>query len=429
MWPELRIIWALLPLLAAVFVISYGSLPAFLNVIQGGLLLASGAAFFVGVYRTAQAERKNSAERSEFKNIIFNLEDALVVYDESFEILFFNPAAEKLFKTNSDLVLGRQLQPQDIEKPAFRLLVQIIFPSLAPSVVSRSKAGEYPQIVDLSFTEPTLELRVTTSPINDDSGKLLGFVKIIHDRTRELSLIKSKNEFLTVASHQLRTPVTDITWAVEELSKDATLNENSRSLVENTKIATRELLKIIEDLLNIARIEEGHFGYHFESADIVEFVNKILAQVAPIARKSGIKVYFDRPKESLPVVTIDFQKLSLALDNLLGNAIRYNVENGEVIVKVDKVLNQPFLEVSVKDTGIGIPADDISKLFGKFFRAENALKSQTAGSGLGLYIAKNIIQSHGGRVWAESELNRGSVFHFTLPTDPRLIPQHEVATE
>jgi len=125
-------------------------------------------------------------------------------------------------------------------------------------------------------------------------------------------------------------------------------------------------------------------------------------------------------------VNIDSKQLSLALTDLLENAIRYNVANGEAIVKVDAMTGKPFLEVSIKDTGIGIPRESMEKLFTKFYRADNAMKSQTEGSGLGLYIAKSIINAHGGEIWAESELNRGTTIHFTLPTDPNLIPRREM---
>lgn len=428
-WPELKVLWLLLPLLAVVFVVSFSALPSFVRTIQGGLLIAIGITVFVGLYKAAKTKRENVIERNELRSVLFGLRDALIVYDKDFRALFFNPAAEGLFKLGADVVLDHEFKPQDVEKPAWRLLTQVIFPSLAPTIVSRSKAGEYPQIVDLSFTNPVLELQVVTSPINDEKGALLGFMKIIRNRTREISMIRSKNEFLSVASHQLRTPVTDINWALQSLSKEQGLNAASKTIVEGALKAGRDLLKIVEDLLNIAKIEEGRFGYNFEPIDILDFINEALSHVVPVARRAGVKLYFDRPKEQLPRLHIDQERLSLALNNLLENAVRYNVENGEIIVKAEKLTGQPFLEVSIKDTGIGIPQEGMSGLFQKFFRAENALKSQAEGSGLGLYIAKNIVQAHGGKIWAESEEGRGSTFHFTLPTDPSLVPRHEVEME
>lgn len=429
-WPELRIVWFLFALILASIVADFIFLSAPLSLLVSGLLAVIAGLVFASVFRAAKSDRQNKIERNELKAILFSLEDSLIVYDRDFRALFFNPAAEKFFKLNSGMVMGHQFSPQDVEKPAWKLLAQVMFPSLAPTIVMRSRAGEYPQVADLSFSDPVLELRVYTSPINDDRGELIGFMKMIRDRTREISLIKSKSEFLTVASHQLRTPVTELSWALQTInSTEQNLSETGKTIVEAAIISAKQLVRIIEDLLNIAKIEEGRFDYRFEPKDIGEFLNGILAEVVPLARKAGVKIYFDRPKDPLPKPLIDSQKLSLAITNILENSIRYNSENGEVIVKIDKIADRPFLEVSIKDTGIGISQDDLAKLFIKFFRTETAMKMETEGSGLGLYIAKNIIQAHGGQIWGESELGRGSVFHFTLPTDPNLVPQHEVAME
>ena len=133
------------------------------------------------------------------------------------------------------------------------------------------------------------------------------------------------------------------------------------------------------------------------------------------------------PAESPLEAEIDAEKFGLAISNLLENAIKYNVPNGQAVVSLNRQPDAPFLQVNIADTGLGIPPEAMDKLFSKFFRAENALTKETTGSGLGLYIVKNIINRHGGQVWAESEIGRGSVFHFTLPTDPRLIPQREIS--
>ncbi len=428
-WREMRLVWVLLGLLVVVFVVEYNYLTTIALVIQAVALTAIGLVVFFSVFQAAKTDRSTSIERNELQSILFGLEDALIVYDRNFNVLFFNPAAEKLFLINVKAIIGHQFQPQDVEKAGYRLLTQVIFPSLAPSVVNRSGSGEYPQVVDLSFTDPPLELRTFTSPVNDEKGEPIGFMKIIRNRTRELSLIKSKNEFLTVASHQLRTPLTEINWALESLNGDTTINENSKSIVEHALAASKELLKIVEDLLNVAKIEEGRFGYNFEQEDILTFLNGLLAQIVPLARRQGIKMYFDRPKDALPPAIIDPQKLSLAVNNLLVNSVRYNVDNGEVVVKVEKQKDKPFIEVSIKDTGIGVPKDAIQNLFKKFFRSDNALKANTEGSGLGLYIAKNIIQAHGGEIKVDSEIGRGTVFSFTLPTDPALVPKHEASLE
>lgn len=428
-WPEFRATWVLLALVIAAIALGFYGLSSLLGWIEGGLLVIVFAMVFASMYRAARMDRDTNVERSELRSILGSLNDALIVYEKDFRTIFFNPAAERLFKINAQSIVGHVLAPQDVEKEGWRTLIQVIFPSLAPRVMARTKEGEYPQMLDISFSDPQLEFRVTTAPVLDDAGNPLAFMKIIRDRTTQINAVRSRSEFVTVASHQLHGPVTDINWALETLGRSANLSDDDKMVVDSALAVSRGLIRRVEDLLNIAKMEDGQFGYNFENSDIVEFVGKILADVLPAARKAGVKVYFDRPATALPHVMIDPKRLSLALVNILENAIRYNIENGEVLVKVDKIPEKPFIGVSVKDTGIGIPPESMGKLFNKFYRAENAARAQTEGSGLGLYIAKSIVMAHGGQIWAESELNRGTVISFALPTDPNLVPRREVGLE
>jgi signal transduction histidine kinase len=429
-WPEFQIIWVLLIVAAASIAFDlYASGVSLVTYVTGGALFIVFALSATSVYLSAKKDRDMSVERSELKSILGSLNDALIVYEADFRVIFFNPAAERIFKLDAKAVIGHVLSPRDVETDGWRTLGQVIFPSLAPRVVTHSKEGEYPQVVDISFTDPELDFRVTTAPVTDERGTALAFMKIIQDRTALMQTLRSKSEFVTVASHQLRGPVTDISWALQSLSGITGLDENNKMILDHALGASQSLLRRIEDLLNIAKMEEGQFGYKFEDADISDFLAKVLADVLPAAQKAGIKLYFDRPSEALPHVMIDSARLSLAVTNLLENAIRYNVENGEVTVKVDTMQDKPFVVVSVKDTGIGIPPEAMEKLFSKFYRADNALKRQTEGSGLGLYIAKGIITAHGGQIWAESELNRGTTISLALPTDPNLVPKTEMGAQ
>ena len=427
--PEMRAFWFSMPVTTLLVLGSFFYLPSATAIIAACLLVILGGIVAWSAFRTAVLNLENTMERNELKSIVYGLNDALLVYDQAFRIVFFNPAAESLFGISSKDAVGRTMKPQDVEDPRSRLLAQIIFPSLAPSLVTRSKSGQYPQISDLTFDDPVLELRVTTSPISDNNGHLLGFMKLIRNRTREVGLLKSKEEFVTVASHQLRTPITELNWALEALTKDASIGGDAKMIADRAHVSARQLLELVEDLLSVSKIEEGRFGYQFEQTDLVGFVEKNLSRAMPHAQSAGLKLYFDRPRDPLPAVMLDPVKLDMVVSNLIDNAIRYNVPNGEIVVSVRKAEDGPYLAVSVKDTGIGIPADEMAHIFTKFYRSSNALKFQTEGSGLGLYIAKNIVVAHGGRMWAESEISRGSTFSFALPTDFSLIPQKEVALE
>ena len=427
--PEMRVFWILLPAFALLFLVHMKYLPGPLVIASAAFLVLVAGVVYAAVARAGGSVQEVVRERNQFKSIVASMEDGLIVYDRDFTVLFMNDSAERLFGAKKEVLIGKRIGPQDVEKPELRRLIQSLFPTLAPSMVPRSRSGEYPQVVDVVFDAPYLELRTITSPVPDDRGEVLGFMKIIRNRTREASLAKAKNEFITVASHQLRTPITNIHWTLESLASNASLDEATKSVVENAFVSAKQLRTIVEDLLSIARIEEGRFGYNFEKADVVAFLEKLLSEVMPQARRIGISMYFDHPDAPLPEVMIDAQKLSMAISNLLDNAIRYNVKSGKVTVAARPLAGKPYVEITVSDTGIGIPPEEVEKLFSKFYRASNAVKSAADGSGLGLYITQNVVQAHGGTIWVESELNRGTTFHITLPTDFSLIPPKEVPLE
>ena len=426
---EFRMVWASLALLVVAFAIDAYFLPSLFIVMEAGLFCIVFAFLFVSVYATARTGKETAIERNELKSILSGLDDAIIVYDDHFNATFFNPAAEQLFKIKAEAVVGHTFVPQDVERTGWQTLIQVIFSSLAPRVVIRSKEGEFPEVVDLSFSDPMLEFRVTTAPIVEENGKTLAFMKIIRNRTAEIAALRSNTEFVTIASHQLRGPLTNINWALQSLGQATELNDTNKTVVTTALSSAQDLLRRIDELLSVAKMDEGHFGYSFEEANIVDFLGTILNNILPQARAVGVKIYFDRPSVELPRVLIDPKQLTIAIVNIIENAIRYNVANGEVIVKVEKADDKPFITVTVRDTGIGIPPESVKKLFMKFFRAENAEKLQTEGSGLGLYIAKSIIVAHGGEIRAESELNRGTIVTFTIPTDPNLVQKQEIGSE
>lgn len=421
--PEMRPFWIILvPLLALIFIDFY-----FISFIWGIIALIVSVLVLVIVFlvslKSARTRLNLIIERNQNRLIISNFTEAIVAYDDKFRITAFNQAAEGLFSLKADEVIGKIVSPEWAKKDKTKLLAQILFSSLAPTIVWRSEPGAYPQVVDLSFLEPRLELTVTTVRLLNPTGKILGFFKIIIDRTREEELLKSKSEFLTVAAHQLRTPLTGIKWTFESLAKEdfGPLSESQKEVVNNGLTASEKVLKMANDLLDSANIEAGKFGYDFVQADILDLVSKMLNGYEILLKKHNIKAYLEGPAEGLLPFKFDLMRVKIVLQNLIENAIRYNVENGEIIVKVEK--NEPYLQISVRDTGIGIPKEELSKLFSKFFRATNVLKYETEGTGLGLYITKNIVEAHGGKIWVESEENRGTTFFFTLPLDEKLIPQ------
>jgi signal transduction histidine kinase len=422
-----NIFWIVFPavLLAAALEIAPGS-----SVIKGigaVITVLAGVPLFLHMrwmQRNVGTLQKSDVYSSKLMEVF---DDALIIYTPDFVVTHFNPAAERLFGVKAAGIVGRKIGPQDVQNASLARLTQTIFPSLAPVMVPQSEPGAATEVLSIIFQDPELDLRVLTSPIRGAQG-VEAFIKVIRDKTTELSILKSKDEFITVASHQLRTPLTEVSWGLENLVSDTTLSPESRTVAETTLAAVKGVIKMAEDLLNMAKIEEGRYGYKFEPLDLEVLVNGILEQILPVTKHAGLTLYFDRSAAALPKVIADPKKIAIAITNLLENAIRYNIKGGQVTIKTEVVPGQPFVRLSVKDTGIGIPAEDQKRLFSKFFRAENAVKSQTRGSGFGLYITKNIVRAHGGQIEVRSEINRGTLVSITLPTDPKLVPQKEIPT-
>ena len=427
-WGNLNWLFSLLAV--AALGIGFFYLPPFWALFNAGILISLAILVFYDTLRANEAVRTLRLEQRRLASVINYTHEGIIAYDDNFKVLVFNRAAEEIFNLRAEDVVGKSfalsVRQQAIQKT--NLLLTVLFPALAANIARRSAPGKYPQIIDLAFSDNNLELRVTTTPVVDSDGKTLGFLKVIQDRTRELNLLRTKSQFITIASHQLRTPLSGINRAMAGLAKED-LTAEQKELVASSIGAINRLQKIVNDLLDVAKIEEGNFGYQFQEQNLITFIENVLTQAKPTADHYQIKLYFEKPAEPEIKAMIDPQKLGMALTNLLDNALKYNIKNGQVTVNIKRLSDRPYLVISVSDTGIGMSEQSLQKLFSKFFRSENAVKAEVEGTGLGLYIAKNIIRRHGGDIGAQSTLNRGSVFTFTLPTDPALIPAHEYADE
>lgn len=420
---ELRFFWLFIILSISLLIADSFVLKSPWFLINMASFVVIGIIILWGGINLAKLNLQAKANSGRLDSVIANLSDGVIAYDNNFKVLVFNRAAERIFGITQTQILGQFIGPERASEITLKHLVQTVFPSLAPVVIRQSDAGVYPQVVDISF--PKQELRVSTDRILDESGNILGFVKLIQDRTREVNLLRSKSAFITIAAHQLRTPLTAVNWIFEGFSKSTALDKSDLELAQNGLAASRKLLKIVNDLLDVSKIEEGRFGYNFRQTDIISFLTEVLSNAQAVAKEYGIKIYLDKGSESSINISIDPDRLGLAVSNLIDNAIRYNIKNGSVTVSVKRLTDKPYVQVSVQDTGIGIPPEDMDKVFTKFHRSENVLKKETEGSGLGLFITKNIINRHGGVIWAESIIDRGTTFHFTIPTDPKLIPPKE----
>lgn len=264
----------------------------------------------------------------------------------------------------------------------------------------------------------------------DDFGVLLQSfagvaAKVEETLQRDRLVSQMKSDFISTTAHQLRTPLSGINWALGALLTDGNkLTPEQKSLVERALEKDKELINLIGTLLNAASIEEGKFGYHRESISLLEEIQKTVEEERQTAARMKVQLTLALPQESVHEVFADKERIRWVLRNLIENAIRYSNEGGEIVVSLSQDPKQ--LQVSVKDNGIGISDRDRPYIFQKFFRADAAQKLRNDGSGLGLFIAKNIVNYHGGRIWFETAEGKGSTFYFTLPLARR--QPAEVAT-
>lgn len=371
------------------------------------------------------------------ETIIENLTSGLIEYDSDFVVLRINRTAENLLGVKKKDIIGQKVKTKDINNKDMKSLVEISYPALSEKThkIERTASGVLDEAISVSEVvihyPLERELQVITAPIvSSVSNTQKGFIKVFRDITREKVISRSKSEFISIAAHQLRTPLSAVKWAMR-LIIDGDLGPllpPQLKLMERGYDTNEKMILLVNDLLNVARIEDGRFGYEFKEGDFIKTITEVISNVSMLAKERNIKLEFKKPKETLKPFVFDINKIPLALQNLVDNAIKYTPPDGTVSVSVERK-NSEYIEVRVKDSGVGIPDDQIKRLFSKFFRARNVLRMQTAGSGLGLFIVKNIITRHGGKIEVESIEGKGSTFYFTLPIKRELIPKEETTLE
>jgi signal transduction histidine kinase len=349
-----------------------------------------------------EARKKAEEEKEKTLVIITNLTDGLLVFSKNNFLSLINPQAEIYLDVRKEEVTGLFLK--DLYNfPRFRPILDLLGEKLKTFYRKEVKIAE------------DLILEVSSILLFGAKKEKAGSLVILHDITREKMIEQMKTEFVSIAAHQLRTPLSAMKWSLEFLKDPKISFEEKQTTLEQLYGSTERMIKLVNDLLNVSRIEEGRFVYQFKEEDIIELIKDVVEQVRPNAQKKAIKLIVKFPYVKIPLVKIDREKLSMALNNLLSNAINYSFPKGRIWVNVEE--KEKEVLISVKDEGAGIPKHQQARVFTKFFRGTNVIKMETEGSGLGLYITKSIIEAHKGRIWFESEEGKGTTFYFTLPLE------------
>jgi signal transduction histidine kinase len=275
---------------------------------------------------------------------------------------------------------------------------------------------QVPWVKELYLDKPYQRIiRIEVLGIHDAKDRPLGTVMIFRDVTREREINKMKDDFVSLVSHELRTPLAAMKGATDNLLDGlvGSLNSAQDRCLAVIKRNIERLNRMISDLLDISRIEAGKIQLIKQKTDIISLVSEVLALLKDPAKEKNINLLTSYVPD-MPVIDADPDKIIQVLINLVGNALKFTPSGGQVTIGVGKVVD--YLQISVVDTGSGIPSQDLNKVFDKFYqvtRTDDAAKVK--GTGLGLPISKGIVEKHGGKIWAQSELGKGSNFSFTLP--------------
>jgi len=334
-------------------------------------------------------------------SIIDYLIDGLLVFDRKGRLSLINPYAEKFFEVKKEKILGKSI----LELSRF-LGLRSLVSFLGGEIREVSKK-------ELKIRE-NLILEVTTVPLKIKEVKR-GTLVILRDVTRERLVDKMKSEFVTLAAHQLRTPTSAVKWALQTLLEGdlGELNKKQKEMIKEAYITNDRAIKLVNDLLDVAQIEEGKYLSKITLSSIEDVIQSVVDSYGQKIKEKKLKVGLKKSKEELAAVMLDVAKMETAIRNIFDNAVRYTLPGGKILIVLKK--HKEEIEVQIQDTGLGIPLYQQEKVFTKFFRAVNIMKVDTEGTGLGLYIAKNIIEAHGGRIWFKSEEGKGTTFCFTIP--------------
>ncbi|MBI2515236.1 PAS domain-containing protein [Candidatus Wolfebacteria bacterium] len=352
-------------------------------------------------------------KREQLGAIISSIGEGLLLVDKSYKIVLLNPKAGELLGVAPADVLGRDL------RTAIRIFRGDDYLAENEGPLLKVYQDQKPVTINLednfyyqSTSGKKFPIASVTTPFIDE-GRIIGAVVVFRDVTREKSLDEAKSHFLSIAAHQLRTPLTSIRWYTEILSSgDAgVLNNDQKSFLNQVYKATLRLINTIDLVLALTRVEAGQIKMQNDIVDLKKLTDDILNELEPSISEKKVKIEIkSAPKEE---IATDASMLRLTITNLLTNAIRYSHERGSIEIKIESKPQE--ITYSVTDNGIGVPSHQQNRIFEKFFRADNAIVKSPDGDGLGLSLAKKLVELGGGRINFESRENKGSTFFFSIP--------------
>lgn len=345
--------------------------------------------------RTAQlAEQKAKSDA-----IINGMEEGLIGCDEQGRVIHLNECARELLRRQEDI------EPQTP--------IEALCPDIADALGWSRQAPSALRRQNIEISLHGRDVHIHCSPIRDEHKRFAGFVLILIDRTKQAELDRFKADLISIVSHEMRSPLTSIKGYADLLLADDSgeISAETRSALEVIAANSRRLAALIDDILDLSRLESGHLALNVQAVDVQYLCDLAYLSLKPQAQAK--RLAFRHACESGLTVSGDVDRLQQALVNLVSNAIKYTPEEGSVELCARREGDNAV--ITVQDDGVGVSEEDLPRLFDKFFRANNERTRRIGGAGLGLAIVKSIVEAHRGEIRVQSRLGEGSAFEMVLP--------------
>ncbi|MBD7944897.1 cell wall metabolism sensor histidine kinase WalK [Psychrobacillus sp. FSL K6-2684] len=347
--------------------------------------------------RLQEAQSTTEAERRKLASVLTNMTDGVIATDRKGRVILINDPAVRLLRIPREMVLNR---------PIISVLGIDSVHSFEDLIHSKESMN-----LDFSTQDRPFILRANFSVIQKETGFVNGLIAVLHDNTEQEKIDMERREFVANVSHELRTPLTTMSSYLEALADGAWKDDEiAPSFLKVTQTETQRMIRLVNDLLQLSKMDSRDYDLNKEIVNFNKFFNRIIDR---FELSKSQNVTFQRMLPEVPYyVDIDTDKLTQVIDNIISNALKYSPDGGNIRFGI--IVKNDLLQVMVSDDGMGIPSENVNRIFDRFYRVDRARARSMGGTGLGLAIAREMIEAHGGKIWAESEEGRGTTIFFTL---------------
>jgi signal transduction histidine kinase len=403
----------LIVLFSALFVSTFNLLKILIFIIL--ILIATIFVFFLQITKKRPKEEKTSLFFSFIQNLLDNLHEGIVIYDDEFKIIFVNKSFCELVNLKKEDLINLIVKNEMIKNERYQTLANIFFPFLQGE--NLKIVSQKPETIEVKFSQPREKyfLIIYVDIYLDKKYKL----RIVLDKTQDVIEAQKRLEFIQMVGHNLLTPLSELRWNLEAINLNK-LPQEERDFLEIALKIIKATVAFAESILTMVETEIGQLKLRIEEVDIEKIIVSLLDILRGKIEEKKLKINIEI-EEKVSKIQVDRRVLSLTLFALIENAVLYNKTGGSVMIKIQKMTQRPYLEIIIEDTGIGMSKDDLANLFKKYYRGKKAKDLDIKGFGIGLYNAKKLANLHGGDIIVDSQENKGTKATLILPLDPSLI--------